>query len=240
MFGRDVTQVQAPSAGRRAGRRRIPVPAVVLAVLAVVAAVFTAPLSAADAATAAAAAPSTLWSTQLQWDNNGTAWSEASFAALKADGLNDAEIDMSWNTVEPSQGTFNYTELDQEIANASAAGVHLVLIFWYSGWGGSPASWVTSTEVTDTGAASASPAWWDPTDEPAYLTYVTDTVKHVAGEAGYGGSILDYGRLDAMWDSTVSGDVDGWAPADVNEFHNVYLPQTYSSISAFNTANNTS
>jgi hypothetical protein len=27
---------------------------------------------------------------------------------------------------------------------------------------------------------------------------------------------------------------------DVNEFHNVYLPQTYSSIGAFNTANKTS
>jgi hypothetical protein len=190
-------------------------------------------------AVAAAAGAAAMWSTQLQWDNNGTAWSESSFAALKARGLTTAEIDLPWNTVEPTQGTFSYTELDQEMANAAAAGIRLVPIFWYSGWGGSPASWVTSHEVSNTGAQSATPAWWDPTDEPAYLTYVTDTVKHLAGEAGYGGSVLDYGRLDAMWDSTVSGDVDGWAPADVNEFHNVYLPQTYSSVSAFNTANKT-
>ena len=202
-------------------------------------ALVTAPFVSAGAATPAAAS-GPMWSTQLDFDNQGAAWSEASFAALKADGLTTAEIDMSWNTVEPTQGTFSYTELDQEISNASAAGIHLVLIFWYSGWGGSPASWVTSHEATDTGAQSATPAWWDPTDEPAYLTYVTDTVKHVAGEAGYGGSILDYGRLDAMWDSSVSGDIDGWAQADVNEFHNVYLPQTFSSISAFNTANKTS
>ncbi|MFC1438450.1 hypothetical protein ABUW04_09300 [Streptacidiphilus sp. N1-10] len=220
-------------------RYRIPLPAAIVAALAVIAALIAAPFLTAGAATQAAAA-TPLWSTQLKWDNNGTAWSQASFAALKAKGLTTAAIDMPWNTVEPAQGTFNYTELDQELANAAAAGIRLVPIFWYSGWSGSPASWVTSHEVSDTGAQSATPAWWDPTDEPAYLTYVTSTVKHIAGEAGYGGSVLDYGRLDSFWDSTVSGTVDGWAQADINEFHNVYLPQTYSSISAFNTANKTS
>jgi hypothetical protein len=227
------------SGGRRPRKYPIPLPAAIVGIAAIIGALIMAPFASAGAATPTA--PSTpFWSTQLKWDNNGTAWSQSSFAALKADGLTTAEIDMSWNTVEPKQGTFSYTELDQELANASAAGIHLVLIFWYSGWKGSPASWVTSHEVTNTGAQSATPAWWDPTDEPAYLTYITDTVKHVAGEAGYGGSILDYGRLDAVWSSTVSGDVDGWAQADINEFHNVYLPQTYGSISAFNSANKTS
>ncbi|HWG26677.1 beta-galactosidase [Actinospica sp.] len=214
-------------------------PVALLGILVVIGALVTVPFVTAGAATPAAAL-TPLWSTQLDFDNNGAAWSESSFAALKSDGLTTAEIDMSWNTVEPKQGTFNYTELDQEIANASAAGVHLVLIFWYSGWGASPASWVTSHEVNNAGAQSGTPAWWDSTDEPAYLTYVTDTVKHVAGEAGYGGSILDYGRLDSVWDSTISGDVDGWAQADINEFHNVYLPQAYSGINAFNSANKTS
>ncbi len=241
MFKRASRKAYANSDGRRTRKYPIPIPAAMLGILVIAGALITAPFFRAGAAipaTEPAAATSTLWSTQLQW--NSTAWTESSFATLKADGLTTAEIDMPWGTVEPAQGTFDYTELDQDLANASAAGVHLVLIFWYSGWGGSPASWVTSHEVTDTGAQSGTPAWWDPTDEPAYLTYVTDTVKHVAGEAGYGGSILDYGRLDAMWDSTVSGDVDGWAQADVNEFHNVYLPQTYSGISAFNSANKTS
>lgn len=233
---------QAPSPGRRRSRKSthpIPIPAVLIATLAMVGALITTPFLTASAATQAAAS-TPMWSTQLKWDNNGTAWSQASFAALKARGLTTAEIDMPWNTVEPANGTFNYTELDQEMANAAAAGIRLVPIFWCSGWGGSPASWATSHEVTNTGAQSATPAWWDPTDEPAYLTYVTDTVKHIAGEAGYGGSILDYGRLDSFWDSTVSGNVDGWAQADINEFHNVYLPQTYSSVSAFNAANKTS
>ena len=241
----------------------IPLPVAVVGAVLAVAGLVTAPLMAAQATTSAktssaargttpgadkpatpvakaAASATPFWSTQLKWDNNGTPWSQSSFAALKNDGLTTAEIDMSWNTVEPSNGTFNYSELDQEISNASAAGVRLVLIFWYSGWKGSPATWATSHEITNTGAQSTTPAWWDPTDEPAYLTYVTDTVKHVAGEAGYGGSILDYGRLDAVWGSSVSGAVDGWAPADVTEFHNVYLPRTYSSIGAFNSANKTS
>src|ERR1700678_744483 len=197
----------------------------------------TAVRSAAMSATASTTTP--LWSTQLDFDNNGTPWSEASFAALKADGLTTAEIDMPWNTIEPTQGTFSFTELDQELANAAAAGMKLVLIFWYSGWGGSPASWVTSTEVNSGGTAGTAPAWWDPTAEPPHITYVTDTVKHVASEAGYGGSILDYGDLDAQWDDG-TGNAGGWAQDDVNEFHNVYLPDTYSSISAFNSANGTS
>jgi hypothetical protein len=201
----------------------------------------TAPTAKPMAQTALSAATSTtpLWSTQLDFDNNGTAWSEASFAALKADGLTTAEIDMPWNTIEPTQGTFSFTELDQELANAAAAGMKLVPIFWYSGWGGSPASWVTSLEVNSSGGQGTVPAWWDPTAEPAYVNYVTTTIQHIAGEAGYGGSILDYGDLDAQLDDG-NGNPGGWAQDDINEFHNVYLPDTYSSISAFNTANGTS
>jgi hypothetical protein len=192
-----------------------------------------------QAAAQTTATSTDFWSTQLDFDDNGTAWSESSFAALKADGMTTAEINMSWDTIEPTQGTFSYTELDQELANASAAGMKVVLIFWYSGWGGSPASWVSSTEVNSSGTAGTAPAWWDPNAEPAYITYVTDTIKHVVGEAGYGGSILDYGDLDAQWDDG-TGNAGGWAQDDIDEFHNVYLPATYSSISAFNTANGTS
>src|SRR5579875_475757 len=57
-----------------------------------------------SSSTPAAASSASFWSTQLDFDNNGTAWSEASFAALKADGLTAAEIDLPWNTIEPSQG----------------------------------------------------------------------------------------------------------------------------------------
>jgi hypothetical protein len=178
------------------------------------------------------------WSTQLDFDNNGSPWSQASFAALKADGLTTAEIDLPWGTIEPTRGTFSFTELDTELANAAAAGMKLVPIFWSSGWGGSPAPWVTSHEVDSSGATGTAPAWWDPAAEPAYLSYVTDTVKHIAGEAGYGGSILDYGDLDAQWDDG-NGNPGGWAADDIAEFRNVYLPATYTTIGAFNTANGT-
>ena len=93
---------------------------------------------AATAATPAAAAAhgaSSFWSTQLQFDDNGTAWSTASFAALKADGLTTVEINMPWNNVEPSPGTFDFTELDTTLANAAAAGLTVVPIFWESGRG---------------------------------------------------------------------------------------------------------
>ncbi|HEY6496354.1 MAG TPA: beta-galactosidase [Trebonia sp.] len=192
-------------------------------------------------ATDSAGTPSSapLWSTQLLFDDNGTPWSEASFAALKADGLTSAEINLSWSAVEPSQGTFSYTELDQELANASAAGMKLVLIFCYSGFRGDPAPWVTSHEVNSSGGQGTVPAWWDPVAEPAYLTYVTDTVKHVEGDAGYGGSILDYGKLDAVWNDGTSN-AGGWAADDIDEFRNVYLPDTYGTVAAFNSKNGTS
>lgn len=187
----------------------------------------------------AAAAPTTpMWATQLDFDDRGTAWSPASFAALHAKGLTTAEIDMPWGGIEPTQGTFTFTELDQELANADAAGMQLIPIFWSSGWSGSPAPWVTSHEIGSTGAQSPAPAWWDPNTEPAYLTYVQTTIRHIATEAGYGGSILDYGFLDAQWDD--QGGASGWAPADVNEFHATYLPQTYGTIASFNSRNGTS
>jgi Beta-galactosidase len=228
---------------RRPRGRLVPWVAAVAAPVVVMGSLVASPAARARVATHATAKATTsskpLWSTQLDFDNNGTPWSESSFATLEADGLTTAEIDMPWNTIEPARGTFSFGELDQELANASAAGMKLVLIFWYSGWGGSPAAWVTSHEVNSSGAQSIAPEWWDPAAEPAYLSYVTDTIKHVAGEAGYGGSVLDYGYLDAQWDDG-TGNAAGWAQDDINEFHNVYLPDTYGTISAFNTANQTS
>ena len=194
-----------------------------------------------DAAARSAAAQSTptpMWATQLQFDNNGAAWSQSSFAALKAKGLTTAEIDLPWNTLEPSSGTFRFTELDQELANAAAAGIKLVPIFWYSGWRGSPAAWVTSHEISSTGAQSPAPVWWDPTDQPAYFTYVTSTIKHIDANAGYGGSVLDYGLLDAQWN--YNGGASGWAQADIDKFRSTYLPNTYGTIGAFNTKYRTS
>jgi hypothetical protein len=236
-----------PAARRRPRARPVSWLAAIAAPVAVAGSLIASPAAAAQATAQAAPArateraatgPAHLWSTQLDFDDNGTAWSQASFAALKADGLTTAEIDMPWNTIEPERGTFSFGELDQELANASAAGMRLVLIFWYSGWGGSPASWVTSHEVNSTGAQGTAPAWWDPAARPAYVSYVTGTIKHVAGEAGYGGSVLDYGDLDAQWDDG-SGNAAGWAQDDINEFHDVYLPHTYHTIGAFNTANGT-
>ena len=191
------------------------------------------------AAAGTQAAPVTpIWSTQLDFDDNGAAWSQASFAALKADGLNTAELNLPWGTIEPSVGTFDFTELDQELANAAAAGIQLVPIFWESGWGGSPAPWITDFEVGSDGSQGPAPAWWDQTEQSEYLTYVTDTVWHIAGEAGYGGSILDYGFLDAQWD--LNGAAGGWAADDIAEFQNTYLPDTYGAIATFNADNGTS
>ena len=135
-----------------------------------------------------------LWATQLQFDNNGTPWSNSDFAALKAKGINSAELNMPWGSLEPSQGTFDFAELDQELASATAAGIRLVPIFWQSGWRGSPAPWITNLEVTSTGGTGIAPAWWDQSRAAAFSAYVTSTIAHVAGNSGFGGVFIDYGR----------------------------------------------
>jgi len=195
------------------------------------------PAAAAPDLRASTSATTPIWSTQLDFDNNGTAWSESYFAGLAADGLTTAELDMPWGAIEPQAGTFTFTEFDQELANASAAGIQLVPIFWQSGWGGSPAPWITDFEVGSGGAQGTAPAWWDPTEQSEYFTYVTDTIQNAAGLPGYGGAILDYGFLDAQWDLNGAG--GGYAADDVSEFQNTYLPQTYGSIATFNSDNGT-
>ncbi|MBF9069145.1 beta-galactosidase [Streptacidiphilus fuscans] len=184
-----------------------------------------------------AAGPSTYWATQFQFDDNGTPWTTATFAELKSKGIDRAEINMPWSKIEPSRGTFDFSELDQELAAAAAEGVKLVPVFWSSGWRGSPATWITDFEVTDTGAKGVAPAWWDLAQQQDYFTYVTSTLTHIANNAGFGGAFMDYGHTDAQWlESSGSG---GWAPADIAYFRTSWLPATYGSIAAFNAKNGT-
>jgi hypothetical protein len=188
----------------------------------------------------AASSPTTpMWSTQLDFDNNGTAWSESYFAGLRADGLTTAELDMPWGTIEPSAGSFSFAEWDTELANAAAAGIQLIPIFWQAGWGGSPAPWITDFEESSTGATGQAPDWWNSTEQSEYFSYVEDTIQNsVAQPGGYGGAVLDYGYLDAQWD--LSGVGGGYTADDIAEFRNVYLPDTYGAIATFNSDEGTS
>ena len=233
--------------GARTHLTRRSAPAVSLIAAAALVAGFQGTATAAESAhaqRAAAAAPDAsssapIYSTQLDFDNNGTAWSESYFAGLAADGLTRAELDMPWGTIEPSAGTFTFTEFDTELANAAAAGIELIPIFWQAGWGGSPAPWINDFEEGSGGATGAAPDWWNPTEQSEYFTYVEDTVKNAVAQAGgYGGAILDYGYLDAMWD--LGGAGGGYTADDVAEFQNTYLPQTYGTIATFNSKYGTS
>ena len=219
--------------------RRLAAPVVLAMTIALLGGFHAPSASAAQSVKAAASATTPIWSTQLDFDNNGTAWSESYFAGLAADGLTTAELNMPWGTIEPEAGTFTFTEFDQELANASAAGIQLIPIFWQAGWGGSPAPWITDFEVGSGGAQSTAPAWWDPTEQSEYFTYVEDTIQNAVDQAGgYGGAILDYGYLDAQWDLNGAG--GGYAADDISEFQNTYLPQTYGTIATFNSDYGTS
>ena len=215
-------------------RPRRLVPPIVLAMMVALFCGFHAPMA------RAASSPTTpIWSTQLDFDNNGAPWSESFFAGLASDGLTTAELNMPWGTIEPQPGTFSFTEWDTELANASAAGIQLIPIFWQAGWGGSPAPWINDFEVGSGGAQGQAPEWWDPTEQSEYFTYVQDTIQNAVSQpGGYGGAILNYGYLDAQWD--LSGAGGGYAADDISEFQNTYLPQTYGTIATFNSDNGTS
>jgi Carbohydrate binding module (family 6)/F5/8 type C domain len=215
-------------------RPRRLVPPIVLAVMVALFCGFHAPMA------RAASSPTTpIWSTQLDFDNNGTPWSESFFAGLASDGLTTAELNMPWGTIEPQPGTFSFTEWDTELANASAAGIQLIPIFWQAGWGGSPAPWINDFEVGSGGAQGQAPEWWDPTEQSEYFTYVQDTIQNAVSQpGGYGGAILNYGYLDAQWDLNGAG--GGYAADDISEFQNTYLPQAYGTIATFNSDNGTS
>ena len=224
----------APALWHHGLRLRRLVPPIVLATMVALFCGFHAPMA------RAASSPTTpIWSTQLDFDNNGTPWSESFFAGLASDGLTTAELNMPWGTIEPQPGTFSFTEWDTELANASAAGIQLIPIFWQAGWGGSPAPWINDFEVGSGGAQGQAPEWWDPTEQSEYFTYVEDTIQNAVSQpGGYGGAILNYGYLDAQWD--LGGAGGGYAADDISEFQNTYLPQTYGTIATFNSDNGTS
>ena len=161
-------------------------------------------------------------------------WSEATFAKLAAKGIHRAEINMEWSAVEPAPGKFSFTVLDGDLANAAKAGVKVIPIFWYSVWGGNPASWITKYDVGSNGFVSQVPTWWSRFNRQSYFTYVKDTIAHVKGLPGFGGAFLDYGWLDYMWGPPPGGaGVNGYAPQDVVRFH-TWLPTAYKSLAAFN------
>jgi hypothetical protein len=179
--------------------------------------------------------PGKIWSVQLAWDSGSQPWSTATFASLRAKGMDHAEINLAWNQIEPAPGRFDFTKLDADISSAAAAGIKLIPIFWQSVWGGNPASWIPDYEVTSTGSRSQLPAWWDMPEQQAYFSYVTHTVAHLNGRAGFGGAFLDYGWLDAMWGPPPPGGsgISGYAAADVARFRQ-WLPTQYGTVQHFN------
>jgi hypothetical protein len=178
--------------------------------------------------------PTTLWATVTFAATQPAApWPESTFAALRAQGIRYAEINLPWGALEPSPGRFDLSTLEADLAHAHAAGVGLIPIFWYSVWAGNPPGWITAYDVGSSGARAQVPAWWDPFNRHAYFTYVARTVAAIRDRPGFAGVFLDYGWLDDLWGPPPGGQgVDGYAPADVARFR-AWLPTQYPSLEAF-------
>src|SRR6202034_3524439 len=83
----------ASALGRGRFRLRL-VPFVVLAVVAALLGGFRTPMA------QASSSPTTpMWSTQLDFDTHGPAWSASFFRGLKAAALTTAELNMPWATI---------------------------------------------------------------------------------------------------------------------------------------------
>ncbi len=164
-------------------------------------------------------------------------WRQRDFARMAARGVDVAELLVAWSAVEPQPGRFDFRELDQTLANAAKAHVHVVLVFLFSGWPGDPAPWITHDEIGSTGATSAAlPTWWNRFNRRSYFTYLTRTIAHVKHDPVFGGAFLNFGWLDGIWGGPGTGatNINGYAAADVACFHRRWLPAHYRSIGAFN------
>ena len=186
-----------------------------------------------------AAMKTPVWAVQLNWTRAATkpaqAWPERTFAKIAADGIHYAEINMEWGKVEPQRGKFNFTLLDQTLANAAKAHVQIIPIFWYAVWANNPPSWITQYDVGSSGAKSKVPTWWSHFNRQSYFKYVTATIAHIKNKPGFGGAFLNFGWLDYMWGPAPGGQgVNGYAPQDIAKFHQ-WLPRRYHhSLAAFN------
>ncbi|GAA4166840.1 DUF5597 domain-containing protein [Gryllotalpicola daejeonensis] len=68
---------------------------------------------------------------------------------LEALGLNTVVAPVYWDVVEPAEGCFDWTTLDELLADARAHGMRLVLL-WFGSWKNSMSSYVPAWVKTDT------------------------------------------------------------------------------------------
>ena len=167
------------SALRRPGSDRARLaPFVVLAVLVALLGGFRAPTA------QAGSSPTTpIWSTQLDFDNNGTAWSESFFAGLAADGLTTAELNMPWGTIEPAAGTFSFTEWDQSSPTPARPASSSSRSSGRPAGAAAPPRGSTTSRSAAAARRARRPTWWDPTEQSEYFTYVTDTIQNAVEPA---------------------------------------------------------
>lgn len=147
-------------------------------------------------------------------------WTSRTFFHLRAEGITRAEINLEWGLIEPRTGRFDFRILDRTLRHAAQAGVKVIPIFWYSVWHGNPPSWIGRYDIGSAGTISRVPVWWSQHYRQAYFHYVLKSIRHLRHESGFGGAFLDFGWLDYMWGPPPGpGQVNGYAPQDVNEFH---------------------
>ncbi len=70
------------------------------------------------------------------------------WAKLESLGLNTVVAPVSWDVVEPVEGTFDWTTVDELVDDASAHGMRLVLL-WFGSWKNSMSSYVPGWVKTD-------------------------------------------------------------------------------------------
>ncbi len=182
----------------------------------------------------------------------GVPWTEANFQKWASEGITGVEMNMDWQAMEPSQGVFNFSQVEQYAEEAHQAGLTFIPIFWESMWHpGNPPSWLDYTPEESSlgqidnwpitvyvgpGPAPSGliPAMWSQRALSAYKQFVTAAFQALSPVPGFGGGYVDAGWLDAVYGPTPSGTgIEGYAAPDVTEYH-LWLQQQYGTIANLN------
>lgn len=126
------------------------------------------------------------------------------WADIKAHGFNAVRLAVNWPSTEPTEGTFNFTKLDDAVANAKANNMYVILdaIHTTTVAGNNLPSWTTGSDTMDK-VSMGGPDYWQALaahykDDPNVIAY------DLMNEPQPSGSTLPQDKAFSMYNTLIN------------------------------------